>query len=98
MSRTEAVLTLYRAAREFTRRVTGVETLESAALAYARELGWAPAVPLPVVINVRANPDVTIAEQRHRITSLETGLRYAIDSLDKHDVIIAVRHLRKVLG
>lgn len=43
MSRTEAVLRLYRAAREFTRRVTGVETLEEAALAYARELGWLPA-------------------------------------------------------
>lgn len=40
MSRTEAVLRLYRAAREFTRRVTGVETLEEAALAYAREMGW----------------------------------------------------------
>lgn len=39
----DAVLGLYRAAREFTRRVVGVEALERAALEYARSRGWVEA-------------------------------------------------------
>jgi hypothetical protein len=82
VSRTEAVLRLYRAAREFTRRVTGVETLEEAALAYAREMGWAPTPPVPLVVNVRADADAVIAEQRRRIGELKTALRDILSGSD----------------
>lgn len=104
--------------------------------------------PVPLVVNVQANADATIAEQRKRIAELESAvrtllaaqarpaplpfveqsdvcqtcggvgdhetgcsrgyaariaeleaaLRYAIELLDKHDRVIAVRHLRAVLG
>lgn len=136
-----AVLGLYRAAREFTRRVAGDEALERAALAYARSEGWVPAAEAHDIgiehaklsegidrayqhridtlerncetlhlVTVASGKDreeymavlaVKIDECRAksaRVAELEAALRYAIESLDKHDVIIAVRHLRGVLG
>lgn len=40
MNATESLLTLYRAARDFTRRAIGAEELERAAIAHAEARGW----------------------------------------------------------
>jgi hypothetical protein len=96
MSRTEAVLRLYRAAREFTRRVTGVETLEDAALAYAREMGW---VPPERAFTLREA--FTAQELGGRIHDLETAFRELINDVEPSCelfVATAVARAREVLG
>lgn len=42
MNATESLLTLYRAARDFTRRAVSAEELERAAIAHAEARGWSP--------------------------------------------------------
>lgn len=58
MNPTEAMLALYRAARDFTRRVAGIDGLERAALAYATSLGWAPRSSTEREANLRARVEI----------------------------------------
>lgn len=103
MSRTEAVLRLYRAAREFTRRVTGVETLEEAALAYAKELGWVEAREMLTVDKPRVVADADLRALHTRISELQSVLRDLLASgdpapVDTYVSTAAYERAREVLG
>lgn len=71
MNATESLLTLYRAARDFTRRAIGAEELERAAIAYAKARGWTPRSSTEREENLRA-----------RVETLEAAIGRVIDARD----------------
>lgn len=97
----DTVLALYRAAREFTRRVTGVETLERAALDYARARGWTPPgdyISTPIALTER---EIT-ANLRTRVSMLESAIRAIAEQQNEgdgahHTLTDAINNAREVL-
>ncbi len=105
MNATESLLTLLRAARDFTRRAIGAEELERAAIAHAEARGFvsASAAHDIAIEHATLGKNMDAAYQR-RIDALEAALR-AISDAEKREpqnsrgaVEVALVAARKVLG